>query len=755
MSNLQHALEYHALGWSVIPLKPNPAEDRKLPSVAWKAYQKQRATEEQVREWWRNDPDAGIGLVLGQVSGVVALDLDGEGAEQLAKDNGLAIPPTTCTCTGSGGLHYLFRCIEALATTTTLLKGNDCHIELRAEGSYIVLPPSLHPLGNCYKELIPAEDIIDLPAHIRAMATSAQEQDVTVLDFPIDKLPKRFEKLLTANAELMELWERAAPDGDQSARDYALACRCLEEGLTHEEVATVLWDAPHGKRRRDKRNPDYVQATVARAAKEVDGKATDQGSEKKLPASEHLIRIAREKCQFFTDQTDTAFVQVPVGNHLETWPLESRQFSRWVASEYHKLRGKAPYSQALADARLILWGNCEQGPTYKLHNRVAWHEGALWYDLADKNWRAVKVTAEGWEIVDEPPILFRRYEHQQPQVKPVQGGHVSELLSLLNLPDDERLKLLLQVYLLSCFLPDIPHPILSLSGPQGSAKSSFFRTLRTVVDPSATGTLSFPRDQGELVQALQHNWQAYFDNVTTLPLWLSDSLCRASTGEGISKRRLYTDDEDMIYTYKRVVAINGIVNPANRPDFLDRCIIVNLERIADDQRRTEKELRAALAQKLPTILGGCFDALAHAIAVYPTMNLPALPRMADFAKWGACIAEGIGHTYQQFLDAYQTNIAELNELALEAQPFAQAIIALTDEFDGWQGTAGQLLEDAARIAGEQGISTESEAWPGSPSWASKDLKTAQVNLEQEGIRIERRTERGRRLIILARVQVKQ
>jgi len=109
--------------------------------------------------------------------------------------------------------------------------------------------------------------------------------------------------------------------------------------------------------------------------------------------------------------------------------------------------------------------------------------------------------------------------------------------------------------------------------------------------------------------------------------------------------------------------------------------------------------------------------------------------MADFAKWGACISEGLGYTTQQFLDAYQGNIAELNELALEAQPFAQAVIALVDEFGGWEGTATQLLGEATRIANGQGISTDSKAWPGSPAVASKNLRKAKVNLQQAGIEV--------------------
>ncbi len=735
--NLQLALTYHGLGWSVIPLKPGSKEPHpellpkktEFPELfpdltheegekrTWKPYQSQRASEEQVREWWTKDPQAGIGLVLGQVSGVVALDFDGGGAEQLAKDNGVTIPPMTCTRTGGGGVHYLFRCAEALATTTTLLKGDDCHVELRAEGSYVVLPGSIHPSGNRYEELIPPEEIVDLPDHIRKLAQSRARTDSHDLDSSTDRLPERFVKLLASDRKLKELFEEPCPDGDQSARDYALACRCLEKGLTKTEAATALWLMPHGKRHRDKRKPDYVQATVARAANAVKARA------KKPKQAELLVRIAERSCtQLFTDQTDQPFAQLPLGNHQEIWPVNGRPFKRWLSVKFRSQEGKPPSNNAVSEAVLSIEGACTEGGRHQLHNRVGWHDGVLYYDLADRDWRAVKITRDGWKIVADPPTLFRRYAHQQAQVAPARDGNIEPLLDFLNVRNDA---LLILVYVVSCFIPDIPHPILVVDGPQGSAKSSACRALRMVVDPSVTPVLSFPREHTEAVQQLQHNWVCLYDNISNLPLWLSDLLCRASTGEGFAKRELYSDEGDVIFQYKRCCGVNGIaVQAGKRPDFLDRSVILRLDRIPDENRRTEAELNATFNHQLPIILGACFDALCCAIKTYPTISLPRLPRMADFGRWGACIAEGLGYTARGFLNGYQSHIAELDELALEAQPFAQVCIQLMDQFGGWRGTASDLLKEGNAVASEQGINTGSKAWPATPVWAKRRLEEA-------------------------------
>ena len=91
-----------------------------------------------------------------------------------------------------------------------------------------------------------------------------------------------------------------------------------------------------------------------------------------------------------------------------------------------------------------------------------------------------------------------------------------------------------------------------------------------LVDPSGALTLIFPRSMAEIIQQLSHNFIAYYDNVSILKDWLSDVLCRASTGTGFSKRQLYTDDDDIMYEFIRSVGISAIHLPGSKPDMLSR-----------------------------------------------------------------------------------------------------------------------------------------------------------------------------------------
>lgn len=225
-------------------------------------------------------------------------------------------------------------------------------------------------------------------------------------------------------------------------------------------------------------------------------------------------------------------------------------------------------------------------------------------------------------------------------------------------------------------------------------------------------TLTFPHDVNELVQKLSHHWAPLFDSATTLPLWLSDALCRAVTGEGFSKRALYTDDEDQIYHFQRCLGLNGINIVATRADLLDRSILIGLERIAPAGRRTEEEMEDAFNEARPYILGGIFDTLVKALQIKPAVQLEHLPRMADFACWGCAIARALGYNEVDFLNAYEGNRRTQNAEMLEGHPVAAAIMGLMVSRPEWQGEPAELLQALDEVAERERINTRAKGWPG-------------------------------------------
>ena len=252
-----------------------------------------------------------------------------------------------------------------------------------------------------------------------------------------------------------------------------------------------------------------------------------------------------------------------------------------------------------------------------------------------------------------------------------------------------------------------------------------------MVDPSNPDLLALPHSKDELVRILNQSWVIGFDNLSTLSDEFSDTLCRAVTGEGYIKRALYTNDDNVVYSYKRCVIINGINVVANRPDLLDRGILIELDRISEDTRKTEKEFWQAFEQARPALLGGIFDTLSKTLAILPTVHLKRVYRMADFTEFGVAVSIALGYCEQDFLDAYASDITEQNRIVIEDDLVANTLVTFMDtKTGGWSGTASQLY---ANLLAQAELEKQDRYFPKSAGAMSHRIKSILVNLRDIGI----------------------
>ena len=532
------------------------------------------------------------------------------------------------------------------------------------------------------------------------------------------------------------------PDNDDPGREHAEKAARSLTGVARTVKILALPDvAAKGDVSDWLASGNSVEDLVRLAARTGPWRSSAENNEsspKKTSQADRIVELVlKNNVELFRDHLGESFARLKVDNHFEVWRCRSRDFKRWIAGRFWQSESTAAKPDAVSAALAVLEAKARfEGQEHRLWNRVARHERAIWYDLADDNWRAVKVTPDGWEIVSRPPILFRRYSHQRAQVQPVQGGNLEEIGQFVNLREPQQL-LLFQTYLVAALVPDIPHPILLLHGPQGAAKTSHFRILRRLIDPSATETLTLARDVTALVQQLSHQWAPFYDNVTQLQVAISDALCRCVTGDGFSKRELYSDDEDIIYEFRRCVGLNGINVVAQRADLLDRCLLFGLEPIGPKERRSEEELWATFEAARPRLLGAVFDALAKAMAVKPTVQLSGRPRMADFAEWGCAIAEALGHSQQEFLDAYTDNTGSRNEEALASSVIGESFLAFMENRDSWEGSATELLKELTSVAEQQHVDTKARTWPKQAHGLTRRINEIRPNLTAAGIEVIR------------------
>ena len=333
---------------------------------------------------------------------------------------------------------------------------------------------------------------------------------------------------------------------------------------------------------------------------------------------------------------------------------------------------------------------------HRVDNRYGLPE-ELWFDLGGEDGLAVHITKSGYTI-EEPPIVFRRYDHQHEQVRPraKDGGKLDDLFELVNLTERAD-KVAFTVFLVSCFIDRFPKPVLLIRGTNGSGKSTPMRILHNLIDPSEleAGT-PLVRDNGELARIANKCAVLHWDNIDSREITpeVSNAICRITSGQAFARRVLYTNDQDSIFKGQRPVMLNGIGKLAEREDILDRCLIFNLKRIPEDRRKTEAEIFAKLEEIKPYILHEIFTTLSKVLSIYPTVNLADSHRLADFDKIGFAICEAIdGYSGEEWLQVSDKVFKRQVESAFEANATAQIAKYLVDrsKFHIWEGTATDMF----------------------------------------------------------------
>jgi hypothetical protein len=387
------------------------------------------------------------------------------------------------------------------------------------------------------------------------------------------------------------------------------------------------------------------------------------------------------------------------------------------------------------------------GLVRELYTRAAWHESVLYFELSPG--KVVRVGPGGWTFEAWPPVLFRRYVNLKALPGPEAGGSLDVLDELVNLKS-ERDRRLFKAYLVTVPLEHIGRPIFNASGAMGSGKTTIGRVVKRAWDPTAPETVRFdPRD---FLQKAMHAYIVMLDNQNTIPEWAADTACRLVTGEADSKRRLYTDDEDVIIELRRAVILNGINVPTERGDVLDRSLVVELERIPDAERKTEEQIWEHFAQEHPKLLGTLFDILSKAIALKPSVKLSRRPRLADWGEYAAAVYEVMGWGAETFLKDWDEVVRVQNQATLDGSPVAQAIIKLMEEHDECVLTSSKMHAQLKAIAEEQGVDVaRDKAWPKSARWLWRRIKDVLGLLAAAGIEAGRTEDKSGSKITLRKM----
>ena len=430
-----------------------------------------------------------------------------------------------------------------------------------------------------------------------------------------------------------------------------------------------------------------------------------------------------------------AFADITVDGHRETWSLNSRGYRRWLRREFYNLRKSAPNSDAMSQAMGVIDAMAHfDGEEREVYLRVANVDDKIYLDLCNDAWEAVEITDEGWDIVANPPVRFRRKRGMQEIPRPIRGANIETVGGLKgHLNVDQTSFVLVVSWLLAVLRGVGPYPVLGLTGEQGTGKTMLARLLQMLVDPRTGGIRSMPKDARDLYIAAMNGHLLVFDNLSGIPAELADCLCRLSTGGGFATRSLYTDDDEVIFEGQRPIALTSINDVASRSDLADRALLVQLEPISEDDRKLEKCVFRDFNKARPAILGALLDVVSHGLMQLPTTSMNRLPRMADFALWArAC--EGAIWSTACFTAAYDANRADATDTVLDSDEVATALRRYLLPGGSFVGTATALLEALNETVAES--TRRSKFWPQTPKGLSGKLNRLAPALRDNGITID-------------------
>ena len=153
MNTYNIALDYLERGFSVIPV----GKDKK-PAIDWKKFQSERANQKQIETWFYKSSSYNIGIVTGNISGIVVVDVEAGGSVE-------NLPPTVTVKTGGGGWHFYYKHPGRTIKNAVRIRER---MDVRGDGGYVVAPPSLHGSGNRYEWAISPDqaDFAELPLWI-------------------------------------------------------------------------------------------------------------------------------------------------------------------------------------------------------------------------------------------------------------------------------------------------------------------------------------------------------------------------------------------------------------------------------------------------------------------------------------------------------------------------------------------------------------------------------------------------------------
>jgi hypothetical protein len=317
---------------------------------------------------------------------------------------------------------------------------------------------------------------------------------------------------------------------------------------------------------------------------------------------------------------------------------------------------------------------------------------------------------------------------------PQAGASIELLREFINVTNDEDF-ILVVAWLASAVRASTEYPILTLCGQSGAAKSTGARCLKRLIDPYALSERGPPRNELELYVACHQTHVVGLDNLSKIPPWLADALCRVATGAGFACRTHYTNRDETIFHGGRPIITTSINHLMDREDLAARNLLIEVSEIPENKRLTSAEYWEKFDAARPQLLGAVLDVVVHGLKTLPTLSFGRRPRMAEFAVFAQACEGAISQVAGSFERAYAGNRQRSAEEIVDADLVGTAVCKLMEKRRAFEGTAADLLVTLSRLLSEE--QRRSPDWPLVPNRLSNRIKNLAQALHMVGIEVRR------------------